>query len=106
MNEILTVASVTAIVSVLFTLAFQYFPKLKDVWASVGSEAKRIIVLALYLVVGALIAFGGCLDILAQLIPQLLCTDAMTFGQYAIAVVFAIGAGQGVFQLLPGKTSK
>lgn len=99
MNDILTVAGITAIISAIFTLVFQYFPGLKVRWAELNGELKRGIVLGVYVLVGAFVAFGGCFAVLANLIPQLLCVDAMTFGQYAIAVLFAIGAGQGFFNL-------
>lgn len=99
MNEILTVAGITAIISAVFTLVFQYFPGLKAKWAELNDQLKRLIVLGIYVLVGAVVAFGGCFDVVANLIPQLLCVEPLTFGQYVIAVLFAIGAGQGFFNL-------
>lgn len=99
--EILTVAGVTAILVTIMTLIFQYFPGLRVKWAGVASEWKRLIVLGLYFVFGAIVAFGGCLPAVAQFLPQLLCVDSATFLQYVIAMVIAVGSGQGIFELLP-----
>lgn len=99
--EILTVAGVTAILVTILTLVFQYFPGLRVKWAGIATEWKRLIILGLYFVFGAFVAFGGCLAALAALIPQLLCVDSATFLQYVIAVIIAVGSGQGIFELLP-----
>ena len=58
-------------------------------------------VLGAYIVIGAVVAFGGCIEALKELIPALLCSDATTFTQYVFAVLLAVGGGQGVFGLLP-----
>ena len=102
-NEILSFAGITAILVTLFTLVFQYAPGLRVKWAGLKSEAKQVVVLGLYLAVGAFVAFGGCEAFLAQYIAGLQCVDAPTFIQYAVSVVLAVGAGQGVFELLPKK---
>lgn len=101
MTTILTVAGVTAILVTVLTLLFQYLPGLRVKWAALSTEIKKVIVLVLYLLVGAFIAFGGCWSVIAALLPQLLCSTALGFGQYAIAVLIAVGAGQGIFDLLP-----
>jgi hypothetical protein len=101
MDSILSVAGVTTIIVFILTLLFQYLPGLRQAWAGVKSEFKMLSVLGMYLVFGAIVAFGGCLDFLAQLIPTLLCSDAPTFLQYLFAVAVAVGAGQGVFSLMP-----
>ncbi|MDD1678664.1 MAG: hypothetical protein LUO93_05720, partial [Methanomicrobiales archaeon] len=54
-----------------------------------------------YIVIGAAIAFGGCIAFLAAIIPQLLCSTVPSFFSYAFAVALAIGAGQGIFKLMP-----
>jgi hypothetical protein len=101
MNDILSVAGITAVIVSLVTLVFQYFPGLRVKWAGLKSEYKRGIVLGLYVIVGAVAAFGGCVAFLASIFPNLLCSDAITFLQYVVGVLFAVGAGQGVFELLP-----
>ena len=99
--ELLSVAGVTAIILTIVTVIFQYAPGLRVKWAAVKSEFKMLIVLGAYIVVGAIVAFGGCVAFIAALIPSLLCSTAPTFLTYAVAVFFAVGAGQGVFNLLP-----
>jgi anaerobic C4-dicarboxylate transporter len=101
MNEILSVAGITSILVVIITLLFQYFPVLRVKWGGVATNVKMLIVLALYLVIGAVVGFGGCIALFVKLIPNLLCSDPVTFFQYAFAVTAAIGSGQGVFSLLP-----
>ena len=99
--ELLSVAGVTSIIVLLVTLLFQYFPGLRTFWGGIKSEAKMLIVLAIYIVVGAFVAFGGCIPGLTEYIPGLICSDAPTFFQYVFAVLLAVGGGQGVFSLLP-----
>ena len=101
MENFLTVAGVTTILVFAITLALQYFPKLRVKWAGLATNVKMLIVLGAYIVIGAVVAFGGCVELLASLISQLQCADAPTFIQYAFAVMVAVGAGQGVFSLLP-----
>lgn len=101
MENILTVAGVTTILVFILTLVFQYFPKLRVMWAGLKSEIKMLVMLGAYLIFGAIVAFGGCVEFLANLISQLQCADAPTFIQYIFAVFVAVGAGQGVFTLLP-----
>jgi len=101
MENFLTVAGVTSILVFVITLVLQYFPKLRVKWAELASNVKMLLILGAYIVIGAVVAFGGCVALLAGLIPQLQCVDAPTFVQYAFAVMVAIGAGQGVFSLLP-----
>lgn len=101
MENILTVAGVTAVIMFILTLLFQYFPGLRVRWAGLKSEVKMLSVLGAYIVIGATVAFGGCVAFLASLIPQLQCTDTITFMQYLFAVLVAVGAGQGAFTLLP-----
>jgi hypothetical protein len=100
-TELLSVAGITTILVLLITVLFQYFPGLRIWWAGVKSEVKMLSVLALYMVAGALVAFGGCLPELAKVIPQLVCADATTFLNYVFAVFIAVGSGQGIFALLP-----
>jgi hypothetical protein len=101
MDQILSVAGITSILVVLITFAFQYFPVLRVKWGGLASNVKMLIVLALYLVIGAIVGFGGCVPLFVSLIPNLMCTEPVTFFQYAFAVLAAIGSGQGVFSLLP-----
>ena len=101
MNELLSVGGITTALVLLFTLVSQYVPGLRVKWAGVKSEVKKAIVLGLYILFGAVFAFGGCLPFLAKLIPQLLCVEPVGFVQYLFAVAVAVGAGQGVFSLLP-----
>jgi hypothetical protein len=101
MENILNVAGITAILVFIVTLLFQYFPGLRVKWAGVKSEVKSLVVLGIYIVVGAVVGFGGCVDVIAQIIPQLMCANAPTFIQYVFAVFVAVGAGQGIFELLP-----
>jgi hypothetical protein len=103
MDEILSVSGVTTILVLLLTLVFQYFPGLRVKWGGLATNIKMGIVLALYIVVGAFVAFGGCAAFLVTLIPGLLCSDATTFTQFVFAVLIAVGSGQGVFELLPEK---
>ncbi len=99
--ELLSVGGVTTLLVLILTVIFQYVPVLRVQWAAVRSEAKMLIVLAVYVVVGAIIAFGGCIAFIAALIPLLLCSTAPTFLNYVFAVAVAIGAGQGIFSLMP-----
>jgi len=101
LESLLSVAGVTTVIVFVLTLLFQYFPGLRDQWAAVASDKKKLIVLGAYLVIGAVVAFGGCFPQLAAVIPQLLCVPSATFVSYALAVAAAVGAGQGVFSLLP-----
>jgi hypothetical protein len=101
MEPILTVAGVTTVIVFLVTLLFQYAPGLRTKWGGVKSEVKMLSVLGAYIVVGAIVAFGGCIPKLTEFIPSLLCSDAPTFMNYVFAVFVAVGAGQGVFGLLP-----
>jgi hypothetical protein len=102
-EQLLTVGGVTTIVVLLTTVLFQYFPGLRTLWGGVKSEVKMLLVLALYIVVGAFVAFGGCIPGLTEYIPGLICADAPTFFQYVFAVLLAIGGGQGAFSLMPEK---
>jgi hypothetical protein len=101
MESVLSVAGVTTIIVFILTLFFQYAPVLREKWAGVKSEVKMLSVLGAYILIGAIVAFGGCLQFLADLIPQLLCSDAPTFMNYVFAVFVAVGGGQGVFSLMP-----
>jgi len=101
MENILTVAGITAIISFVITLALQYFPVLRVKWAGLKTEVKMLSALGAYALVGAIVAFGGCVAFLASLLPQLQCVEPVTFVQYIFAVLVAIGAGQGVYSLLP-----
>ena len=101
MEEMLSVGGITTVIVLLLTALFQYAPKLRVVWGGVKSEYKMLIVLASYIVVGAIVAFGGCIEALKELIPALACVDVPTFAQYAVAVFFAVGSGQGIFGLMP-----
>ena len=101
MNEILSVAGVTSIIAVIVTLIFQYLPGLRVKWAGLETNLKMLVVLGLYIAFGAVVAFGGCVAFFAQFVPSLLCSDGVSFVQYVVAVMIAVGAGQGVFGLLP-----
>jgi len=101
MENFLSVAGITTIIVFIVTLVLQYFPKLRVKWAALKSEVKMLSILGAYALIGAIVAFGGCVDLLAGLLPQLQCVDAPTFIQYVFAVMVAIGAGQGVFSLMP-----
>jgi hypothetical protein len=101
MDNILSVAGITTIVSFILTLILQYFPKVRVWWGGVKSEYKSMGFLLGYFIVGAFVAFGGCLAFLVNLIPQLLCVSAPLFLEYVFAVLLAMGAGQGLFALLP-----
>lgn len=100
-NELLSVGGVTTIIVFILTLVFQYAPGLRIKWALVPTEYKKLAVLGVYIVVGAFIAFGGCVPALLSLLPSLLCVSAMPFFQYVIAVAGAVALGQGVFSLMP-----
>lgn len=101
MESILSVAGVTTVIVFILTLLFQYLPGLRTKWAGVKSEVKMLSVLGAYVLIGAVVAFGGCIEFLGNLIPSLLCSDAPTFMNYVFAVFVAVGGGQGVFSLLP-----
>jgi hypothetical protein len=101
MESLLSVGGITTLLVLVLTLLFQYVPGLRVIWGGVKSEVKMLVVLAVYFVIGAFVAFGGCLEFLANLIPQLQCVDAPTFLSYLWSVAVAIGAGQGIFSLMP-----
>lgn len=101
MDSILTVAGITGILVTIVTLVFQYFPGLRVKWAGIATEYKRGIIFALYVIVGAIVGFGGCVEAIAAILPQLLCSTATGFGEYVVGVLLAVGAGQGIFDLLP-----
>ena len=101
MESTLTVAFVTILIVTVFTLLFQYFPGLRVTWAGLQTEVKSLIVLGLYLAVGAIVAFGGCVPALLVVIPALLCVGVSPFITYVVATLIAVGAGQGVFSVLP-----
>jgi hypothetical protein len=98
---LLTVAGITTIVVIIFTLLFQYFPGLRVWWGGQKTEVKKLIILALYIVVGAIVAFGGCLQSLRELLAALSCYSPAQFLEYVIGTLIAVGAGQGVFALMP-----
>jgi len=100
-SELLSVAGITTILVLLITVVFQYLPGLRVYWGEVKSEVKMLCVLALYIVAGAFVAFGGCIPALAGIFPGLICADAPTFLNYVFAVFIAVGSGQGVFSLMP-----
>ncbi len=100
-NELFSVAGITTIVVLIFTVVFQYFPGLRLKWAALASEVKKLIVLGLYLVSGAIVAFGGCIVALKAIIPALLCSEVSPFLSFVFGVLIAVGAGQGVFGILP-----
>lgn len=99
--SILSITAVTAMISVGFTVIVQYFPKVNVAWGGLPKEHKKFIVLAGYLVVGAAVAWGGCIAAVKNLIPQLLCAQPASFAEYALGVFFAVGGGQSVFGLAP-----
>ena len=99
---LLSVAGITTIVALLFTLLFQYVPGLRVKWAAQSSDTKRVIVLGVYLITGAIVAFGGCFPAFANALGlPLMCVALSSFVSFAFGVLVAIGAGQGVFSLLP-----
>ena len=100
-TELFSVAGVTTVVALIFTLAFQYIPKLRVLWGGLASEAKKAIVLGIYVVTGAVVAFGGCIDAIKGMFPALQCVAAPEFANFFFGVLVAIGAGQGVFGILP-----
>jgi len=100
-SELFSVAGITTVVALLFTLVFQYVPKLRVFWGGVASEAKKAIVLALYVVTGAIVAFAGCIPALKELFPSFMCVETPAFINYFFGVLIAVGAGQGVFGILP-----
>lgn len=100
--ELLTVTGVTTLLVTIFTLLFQYFPGLRVAWAGLKSEWKRLIMLGIYLVVGAIVAWGGCLPAIKSAFPALLClAEPAPIMTYVLGVLVAIGAGQGIFTALP-----
>lgn len=101
MESLLSVGGITTALVLLVTLVFQYAPGVRLLWAKVKTEYKMLGVLATYFVFGAVVAFGGCWEFLASIFPQLLCVDAPTFLTYLWNVAVAVGAGQGIFSLLP-----
>src|SRR4030067_298258 len=101
-SGLLSVAGITSVISVILTLLFQYFPGLRVVWGGVESNVKKLIVLGAYVVVGAVVAFGGCAAGLVNLFPELGCVGARTFVDFLFGVLVALGAGQGGFGILPG----
>ena len=100
-SELLTVAGITTLVVLIFTLLFQYIPGLRLWWAALKTEAKKGIVLVLYLITGAVVAFGGCFPAFASVFPQVICAPLATFVDFAFGTLIAIGAGQGAFSLMP-----
>jgi hypothetical protein len=99
--ELFSVAGITTIVVLIFTVFFQYFPGLRLWWAGLAAEVKKLAVLGLYLASGAVVAFGGCIVGLKAVIPALLCSQASPFLSFVFGVLIAVGAGQGVFGILP-----
>ncbi|MFA5808733.1 MAG: hypothetical protein WC935_00165 [Thermoleophilia bacterium] len=99
--NLLSVAAVTTVISLIFTILVQYFPVINVKWGGLPKETKKYVVLGGYIVVGAVVAWGGCLDLLVKFIPQLLCVEPAAFLDYLGGVVIAVGLGQGVFGLAP-----
>ncbi len=97
-----SVAGITTIVVLFFTLLFQYVPGLRVKWGALATETKKYIILGIYLVAGAIVAFGGCFPAFANALGlPLLCVTSSAFVNFAFGVLVAIGAGQGAFGLLP-----
>jgi hypothetical protein len=101
MESLLSVGGITTLLVLILTVLFQYVPGLRVIWGGVKSEVKMLVVLGIYFIIGAFVAFGGCLEFLASIFPKLLCVDAPTFLSYLWSVAVAIGAGQGIFSLMP-----
>ena len=99
--SLLSVAGITTVISLVFTVLVQYVPVVNVKWGGLPKETKKFIVLAGYFVFGAAVAWGGCIEAVKNFIPQLLCVEPATFLDYAFGVLIAVGAGQGVFGLAP-----
>lgn len=99
--SLLSVAGITTVISLIFTVLVQYVPVINVKWGGLPKETKKYAVLAGYVVVGAVVAWGGCLDLLVKFIPQLLCVEPAAFLDYLGGVIIAVGLGQGVFGLAP-----
>lgn len=99
--QLISIAAITTFVSLVVTALFQYAPKVSIWWASKPTNTKKLIIAGVYLVSGAVVAWGGCVAILASAFPQLLCVSPATFVDFAFGVFLAVAAGQGVFGLAP-----
>jgi hypothetical protein len=99
--EIISIASITTFIALVVTAVFQYAPKLNVWWGGLAINHKKLGVAALYLVAGAVVAWGGCIVALKEIFPALLCAQPATFIDYAFGVFLAVAMGQGVFGLAP-----
>jgi hypothetical protein len=101
MTNYLSIAAITTFISLVVTALFQYAPKLNVWWAARPTEEKKRLILAMYAVAGAAVAWGGCIAPLGKVFPQLGCVEVATFLEYIGGVITAVAFGQGVFGLAP-----
>ena len=101
MQNILSIGGVTALLVIAVTLILQFAPGIRVKWGGLPSNAKKGIIVLLYVLGGAVVAFGGCVAFIASIFPQLLCVDAPTFVGYLASLLVAVAGGQGFFNLLP-----
>jgi len=99
---LLSVSKITLVVVAIFTLFFQFFPVARVRWAALPGEVKKRILVGVYILPGAVVAFGGCFPAFAEAVGlPLLCVGTSAFGNFIFGVLLAVGAGQGAFGLIP-----
>lgn len=90
---------ISAAAGILISLALSYIPKLKQKWASMDGDYKRLILLVVLLVVSLAVWLINCYGLEAYLIS---CDAAGLWGLAKVYVI-ALIANQATYPLTPGK---
>lgn len=90
-----------AVASVILSLAFSYIPNLRVWFAGRPKETQQLVMLGLLVLVAAASYGLACAGVLVELFGvELTCDKAGMLGLVR-ALIFAIMANQGVYQLTP-----
>lgn len=92
---------IAAVAGIAITLALAYVPGLKQRWEKLDGVRKRAWLGVLYVAAGVGLyvpsCFGG---------PQVLACDTSSIWNVVFAVILALIAGQGMYQVLPSRTKR
>ena len=90
-----------AVAGVVLSLAFSYIPNLRTGFAELAKETQQLIMLGLLFVVAAASYGLACAGILTDLFGVALTCDKAGMLGLIRALIFAIMANQGIYQLTP-----
>lgn len=90
-----------AVAGVILSLAFSYIPNLRTWFAEKPKETQQLVMLGLLFLVAAASYGLACAGILSELFGVTLTCDKAGMLGLIRALIFAIMANQGVYQLTP-----